>query len=45
MISALFVQRNGVYFLAVAYAEKLEYNRTRADHKPENRAKDGGKAF
>lgn len=33
------------YDLAGAYAEKLEYNRTRADHKPENRAKDGGKAF
>lgn len=24
---------------------KLEYNRNRADHKPENRAKEGGKAF
>lgn len=33
------------YDLAGAYAEKLEYNRTRADHKPENRAKDGGKDF
>jgi hypothetical protein len=33
------------YDLAGAYAEKLEYNRTRADHKPENRAKEGGKAF
>lgn len=33
------------YDLAGAYAEKLEYNRTRSDHKPENRAKDGGKAF
>jgi NTP pyrophosphatase (non-canonical NTP hydrolase) len=33
------------YDLAGAYAERLEYNRTRADHKPENRAKDGGKAF
>jgi len=24
---------------------KREYNRNRADHKPENRAKEGGKAF
>ncbi|MCK5019619.1 MAG: hypothetical protein KAS32_21350, partial [Candidatus Peribacteraceae bacterium] len=28
-----------------AIVEKLEYNATRLDHKPENRAKDNGKAF
>lgn len=28
-----------------AMAEKLAFNRTRADHKPENRAAAGGKAF
>lgn len=28
-----------------AIAEKLQYNASRADHKPENRAKPGGKAF
>lgn len=28
-----------------AIIEKLEFNRTRADHKPENRLKDGGKSF
>lgn len=28
-----------------AIAEKLAYNQQRADHKPENRAKPGGKAF
>jgi len=28
-----------------AIADKREYNRTRADHRPENRAKGGGKAF
>lgn len=28
-----------------AVAEKLQYNANRADHKPENRLKDGGKAF
>lgn len=31
--------------LGGAIAEKLEFNRTRADHKPENRVKEGGKAF
>ena len=31
--------------LGGAIAEKLEYNQERADHKPENRAKEGGKAF
>lgn len=31
--------------LGGAIAEKLAYNATRADHKPENRAKDGGKAY
>jgi len=25
--------------------EKLEYNRSRADHKVENRAKEGGKKY
>lgn len=33
------------YDLAGALVEKLEYNRTRADHKIENRQKDGGKAY
>ena len=28
-----------------AIAEKLQYNASRADHRPENRAKTGGKAF
>lgn len=31
--------------LGGAIEEKLKYNRKRADHKPENRAKNGGKAF
>lgn len=31
--------------LGNAVVEKLEYNKNRADHKPENRAKDGGKKF
>ncbi len=31
--------------LGGAIAEKLRYNQQRADHKPENRAKEGGKAF
>lgn len=31
--------------LAGAVIEKLAYNAKRADHKPENRAKEGGKAF
>lgn len=31
--------------LGGAIAEKLLYNATRADHKPENRAKDGGKKY
>lgn len=31
--------------LGGAIAEKLQYNQERADHKPENRAKEGGKAF
>lgn len=33
------------YDLAGAVVEKLAYNAKRADHKPENRAKDGGKKF
>lgn len=28
-----------------AMAEKIEYNKQRIDHKPENRLKDGGKKF
>jgi NTP pyrophosphatase (non-canonical NTP hydrolase) len=28
-----------------AISEKLQYNASRADHKPENRAKTGGKSF
>lgn len=31
--------------LGGAIAEKLAYNANRADHKPENRAKEGGKAY
>ena len=31
------------YQIGDAIMEKLEYNRNRADHKRENRAKDGGK--
>lgn len=31
--------------LGGAIAEKLAYNQQRADHKPENRAKEGGKAY
>lgn len=31
--------------LGAALVEKLIYNTTRADHKPENRQKDGGKKF
>lgn len=31
--------------IAGAIAEKLQYNAARADHKPENRAKDGGKKY
>lgn len=31
--------------LGGAIAEKLEYNRKRADHKPENRKADGGKKY
>ncbi len=31
--------------LGGAIAEKLAYNAQRADHKPENRAKSGGKAY
>lgn len=33
------------YDLGGAIAEKLEYNESRADHKPENRAAAGGKKF
>lgn len=31
--------------IAAAIIEKLEFNKTRPDHKPENRAKEGGKSF
>lgn len=31
--------------LAGAIAEKLQYNAQRADHKPKNRAKEGGKKY
>lgn len=31
--------------LAGAIVEKLQYNQSRADHKPENRAAEGGKAY
>lgn len=31
--------------LGGAIIEKLEYNKNRADHKPENRQKEGGKKF
>ena len=33
------------YDLQGAFEEKMEFNRTREDHKPENRAKEGVKAF
>lgn len=33
------------YDLGGAVMEKLKYNSTRADHKPENRVKEGGKKF
>lgn len=33
------------YDLQGAFDEKMAYNAKRADHKPENRAKDGGKKF
>lgn len=33
------------YDLAGAIAEKLAYNQQRADHRLENRAKPGGKAY
>lgn len=33
------------YDLGGAIVEKLAYNATRADHKPENRSKEGGKKF
>lgn len=33
------------YDIAAAMIEKMVYNLKRADHKPENRAKEGGKAF
>jgi len=33
------------YDLAGAIEEKLQYNAKRADHKPENRAAEGGKKF
>ena len=31
--------------IAGAVSDKLDYNKTRADHRPENRAKAGGKSF
>ena len=31
--------------VAGAFVEKLAYNANRADHKPENRAKENGKKF
>lgn len=33
------------YDIGGAVVEKLAYNKTRADHKPENRAKEGGKKW
>ena len=33
------------YDLGGAFAEKMEFNRTRADHKHENRSKTNGKKF
>lgn len=33
------------YDLSGAVVEKMKYNAKRADHKPENRAKEGGKKF
>lgn len=46
VVNSLFhVARRQGYDLATAVAEKHEYNRNRADHKRENRAKEGGKKF
>jgi NTP pyrophosphatase (non-canonical NTP hydrolase) len=33
------------YDIAGALVEKLQFNAKRADHKPENRAAEGGKAY
>lgn len=33
------------YNLEMAYQEKMAYNAQRADHKPENRLKEGGKKY
>lgn len=33
------------YDLASAIVEKMQYNKSREDHEPENRAKDGGKSL
>jgi NTP pyrophosphatase (non-canonical NTP hydrolase) len=39
------IARINGYSLKEAVDEKMEYNLNRADHKPENRAKDGGKKW
>jgi hypothetical protein len=39
------VGRNKKYNIALAMSEKLDYNKKRADHKLENRAKKNGKSF
>jgi len=39
----LYTSKMKKYDVVAAMYEKLEYNKTRADHKPENRAKVGGK--
>lgn len=43
--SLLRVAETQGYDIEAAMVEKLIYNKTRADHKRENRAKEGGKAF
>ena len=43
--SIINVSNNKGYDLQAAMDEKLEYNKNRADHKPANRAKEGGKKF
>jgi hypothetical protein len=41
----LFVAYRNDYCIMQATKDKLEYNKNRADHKRENRAKEGGKKF
>jgi hypothetical protein len=45
IVSIVTVSNNRGYKLYGAIDEKLEYNKTRADHKRENREKEHGKKF